>query len=174
MITALIGWSNQIKETQTETKRIEKLFTRKLELKYPEFKKAISKNITDSVESEVFSFLNTYKKVIKKDLENSQTNTKLLNEFSKVQEKFEKLQNKYNLKYLTTLWFGIVCLLLGSFQFIVETFFSESTKLELASYCLISIPIILIVILIYSLISIHTFEKSFQDYISKEFIEIED
>lgn len=126
MITALIGWSNQIKETQTETKRIEKLFTHKLELKYPEFKKTISKNVTDDIENEIFSFLNTYQKVIKKDLKNSEKNTELLSEFKVVQEKFEKLKKKYNLKYLTTLWFGIACLLVGSCQFVFENFYLKN------------------------------------------------
>lgn len=175
LITALIGWSNQIKETQTETKRLEKLFTTKLNLKYPDFKKTVSSQSLESIEDEIFSCLTLYKKIISKNVKQSGNNLKILNKFPIVEEKFSNLKKKYNLKYLTSLWLGITSLIVGTSMYIIEEFYTENLLLSNKIYFIIAtIPIILLIILIYSLFSIHSSEKKFQEYISKEFIDIED
>jgi len=100
ILVALLGWSNQIKEKQKETRDLEKAFSQKSQIKYPHVRNMVASDHHSKANPEA-EFIEIVKSVsgILRDEKTSDKNMKSLGVFSAIEKLISHLDKLYRRKY---------------------------------------------------------------------------
>lgn len=175
LLVALLGWGNQIKENQSETKRLELLLAKRLGAKYKQVSEVTKKLDTNNVQQEFVNVLSSVKEIINKDKINSSDHIQKLNSLSSIESDFDIIKKRYILKYELTIKLTLLCIGLGIITFFLNDILGvQHIIIEMINYILSIVPLIYIYRILLLLIEIHKIEREFQNKIIAVDVELED
>jgi hypothetical protein len=163
LFIALLGWSDQFRLPQKETRRIEKIFMEKLRLKTSELIPIMRGAVKEMKSGEQDSFLAEIKAMAKILVEKKVKNKydiNLVNDFKNIEKQASELYKFYNYKYLSTIFLTVVFFISG----ISSSFFGTVTIYELTVNIIsFLIPMVLITVIITLLLKINGMETKFRN-----------
>ena len=120
LLVALLGWGNQIKDFQVETKRVELLFAHRAGSRYNDVKKITDNLDQQNVKEGFGELLASLKNIIDKKKKSSKANFSTLNKIDILHNKYNLIRTLYQKKYNHTLELAIISFLTGVFSLFFE------------------------------------------------------
>ncbi|MFP4400400.1 MAG: hypothetical protein ACLFPQ_00835 [Candidatus Woesearchaeota archaeon] len=161
LLIALLGWGNQIKDFQTETKRLEVLLAKKLGARYADIKTASDKLDISNVQESFSDILGSVKKIIEKNKNKKNHYLKKINKLDKIERRYDNIKELYQRKYNFVIELTIICFSLGIISVIFENNLFNISYNVVPYFCSI-LPLIWIIRILFLLIKINKKEVLFQ------------
>ncbi len=173
LFIALLGWSDKIKEVQTQTKELELQFLQKAPVKYPEFKQLVGSNKQKNreVSKNFLLALSTLSKIASK--KKGSKDISIVREISDLEKNLTLLKKCVRQKYTTTIKLTMSLFGSGIISLTLEYFIPQSlAELFILLTCIL--PVIFLGKVFFILINVHKMEVRVQEILESLDAELED